>query len=430
MRLAVPVEGTDPFDWLRGQEIYPKSYWFGREDGLEVGAAGVADLIKDPSLDEISGLRERLAAYSGSAIAPPRYFGGLRFDPERETDELWGAFGAGRFVLPRLELHRLSEGTLLVCNLVLPNDTERGEEVVDEIRRLSPPRPASGALPEALLRADSPGWNDWEAGIERALSEFVRENLGKVVLARRAGFEFGETLDPLQLAADLKNGTPGCFCFYVQPEEGTAFLGASPERLFRRDGRSVLSEAVAGTRPRGTSEADDDDLREELMGSAKDLSEHAYVVSAIRSTLGDLCEDLDIEEHVSEMKLARGRHLVSKIRGTLRQDVSDVEVLKKLHPTPAVGGDPKDRALQTIRELETFDRGWYAGPVGWIGADSAEFAVGIRSGLVRGRTLALYSGAGIVSGSVPEEEWAEIEQKIGDFTRIFGLERSSEYATR
>jgi menaquinone-specific isochorismate synthase len=100
--------------------------------------------------------------------------------------------------------------------------------------------------------------------------------------------------------------------------------------------------------------------------------------------------------------------------------VTDAEVLRALHPTPAVGGYPGVEALEEIRALEPFDRGWYAGPVGWIGADAAEFAVGIRSGLVRGNTLALFSGAGIVAGSAPEGEWAEIEQKIGDFTRMFG----------
>jgi len=131
---------------------------------------------------------------------------------------------------------------------------------------------------------------------------------------------------------------------------------------------------------------------------------------------------LEIEERLSEMKLARGRHLVSRARGTLREGVTDWDVLEALHPTPAVGGHPKEEALAEIRTSEPFDRGWYAGPVGWISADAAEFAVGIRSGLVSGRTLRLFSGAGIVAGSVPEEEWAEIEQKIGDFTRIFGAE--------
>jgi menaquinone-specific isochorismate synthase len=102
--------------------------------------------------------------------------------------------------------------------------------------------------------------------------------------------------------------------------------------------------------------------------------------------------------------------------------VTDAEVLLALHPTPAVGGYPRREALEEIRALEPFDRGWYAGPVGWIGAEGSEFAVGIRSGLVRGNSLALFSGAGIVAGSVPEDEWAEIEQKIGGFVRVFGLE--------
>jgi menaquinone-specific isochorismate synthase len=164
-------------------------------------------------------------------------------------------------------------------------------------------------------------------------------------------------------------------------------------------------------------------LREDLLHSAKDLSEHSYVSKGVREALEPLCEELEIEDHVSEMKLARGRHLRSKVRGTLREGVTDAGLLDAMHPTPAVGGYPRSEALEEIRVLEPFDRGWYAGPVGWIGADASEFAVGLRSGLVRGQTLALFSGAGIVAGSVPDEEWAEIEQKIGDFTGMFGLEQ-------
>ena len=242
------------------------------------------------------------------------------------------------------------------------------------------------------------------------------------MLARRAELGFAADLDPTLLAEGLKAATPGCFHFYVEPESGVAFLGASPELLFRRAGRSVQSEAVAGTRPRGASATDDDGLRDALLHSEKDLSEHAYVRVGIEETLGPLCEEIEIEGDVSEMKLARRRHLRSRVRGTLREGVTDAGLLDALHPTPAVGGHPRGEALGEIRALEPFDRGWYAGPVGWIGAEASEFTVGIRSGLVRGRTLALFSGAGIVAGSVPDEEWAEIEQKIGDFTRMFGLE--------
>jgi menaquinone-specific isochorismate synthase len=201
-----------------------------------------------------------------------------------------------------------------------------------------------------------------------------------------------------------------------------AFVSATPERLFRREGRAVESEAVAGTRPRGASEADDAELRDELLNSEKDKAEHGHVRVGIGEALGPLCDELEIEDGVSEMKLARRRHLVSRVRGTLREGVTDAEVLRALHPTPAVGGYPRAEALEEIRALEPFDRGWYAGPVGWIGAGASEFAVGIRSGLVHGDRVALFSGAGIVAGSSPEGEWAEIEQKIGDFTRMFGLD--------
>ena len=365
-----------------------------------------------------------LALLPDSGVSGARYYGGARFDPIGKPDEEWEAFCAYRFVLPRFELHAGESETTLVCNLVLPRDTNDASKIVQEIEDLSLPEGASGALlPAPVVREDSPDLQGWRENVERALSAFSEGRLGKVVLARRAEFGFFGDLDPTLLLESLKATTPGCFHFYAEPESGTAFLGASPERLFRRYGRSVESEAVAGTRPRGVSSAEDAGLRDDLLHSAKDLFEHTYVSKGIREALAPLCEELEIEDCVSEMKLARGRHLRSKVRGTLKDGVTEAGLLDAMHPTPAVGGHPRIEALEQIHALEPFDRGWYAGPVGWIGQEASEFAVGIRSGLVRGQTLALYSGAGIVAGSVPDEEWAEIEQKIGDFTGMFGLEQ-------
>ena len=183
-----------------------------------------------------------------------------------------------------------------------------------------------------------------------------------------------------------------------------------------------MSEAVAGTLPRGDSTESDEALRERLLGSGKDRREHGYVRDGVREALSGLCDELEVEKGVSEMKLASRRHLVSGVRGALREGVTDADLLSALHPTPAVGGYPKELARRFLREAEPFDRGFYAGPVGWIGADAAEFAVGIRSGLVEGRRLALYSGAGIVEGSEAESEWREIEQKISDFAAVLGLD--------
>jgi menaquinone-specific isochorismate synthase len=422
VRLAVPAGRVDPFRWLSEQRMFPKVYWSGREDRAGVAAVGIADLREAGVSEGAGSLSKLLASLPDSGISGARYYGGARFDPHGQPDEEWAAFSAYRFVLPRFELH--AEETTLVCNLVLPRDTDDASKIVQEIEDLSLPEGASGALlPAPMFREDSPDFQGWRENVERALSAFSEGRLGKVVLARRAEFGFDRDLDPTLLLESLKAATPGCFHFYAEPEDGIAFLGASPERLFRRDGRSVESEAVAGTRARGVSSVEDEGLRDDLLHSAKDRVEHTYVSKGIREALEPLCEVLEIEDHVSEMKLARGRHLRSKVGGTLEDGVTDAALLDAMHPTPAVGGYPRNEALEQIHDLEPFDRGWYAGPVGWIGQEASEFAVGIRSGLVRGRTLALFSGAGIVAGSVPEEEWAEIEQKIGDFTGIFGLEQ-------
>lgn len=421
VRMEVPVGRVDLFGWLREQRVSPKLYWSGRDDRSEVAALGAADLY-EATAEDPEDMRKRLSALLTSGDPRLRYYGGLRFDAERAADEEWTAFGAYRFILPRFELRVRAGETVLACNLVLPRDAENPDEILEEIENLSfVSQTPGGSLPKPVSRTDEPGFRAWRENVGRALSAFEEGRLGKLVLARRADFGFDEDLDPALLATRLKDATPDCFHFYVEPEPGVAFVGASPERLYRREGRTVVSEAVAGTRPRGDSETDDEDLRDELLKSEKDRAEHGYVRDSIRESLGALCRMLEVDERMSEMKLTQRRHLVSGVRGTLREDVSDADILQAMHPTPAVGGHPRREALREIKALETFDRGWYAGPVGWVGADAAEFAVGIRSGLVSGRNLALFSGAGIVSGSKPEEEWAEIEQKISDFTKIFGL---------
>src|SRR5690606_17933520 len=151
-----------------------------------------------------------------------------------------------------------------------------------------------------------------------------------------------------------------------------------------------------------------------------DRREHGFVRDAVQAALDPLTESLATDGETSALTLARGRHLYAGLRGRLRDGVSIFDVLAALHPTPAVGGTPRGAAVAAIAEREPFDRGLYAGPVGWIGRDAAELAVGIRSGLVRGDGLDLFSGAGLVEGSDPAAEWAEYEHKIGDFALVLG----------
>lgn len=418
----MPVEPCDPLAWLATQSAAVKHYWHGRGQAVTVAGAGTADRIEgayDAVLHEV----ERRATVLPSAAG---YFGGARFAPSRPPASEWHAFGTVSFTLPRTELRVSEKGATLAANLVFPRDAHEPERVLAELNALRwPGEPLGDDLPLPIDRHDAPGREVWRGGIERALRAFGATLLEKVVLARRATYAFDDPLDPYVLLKRLEAATPSCFHFLIQPTPGVAFLGASPERLFRREGRMLTSEAVAGTRPRGASDAADARLREELQLSEKDQREHGYVREQIRRTLTPFSETLDVDAETSDMMLARGRHLYSGIAATLNPDVRTTDLLRALHPTPAVGGTPTDEALAMIADVEPFDRGWYAGPVGWVGAEAAEFAVGIRSGLVENgeaSALSLYSGAGIVRGSEAGAEWAEIEHKIGDFARVLALD--------
>jgi menaquinone-specific isochorismate synthase len=413
---------VDAFRWLQAQATASKIYWSGREGTMEMAATGEADVCSCSAPADFAALRHHLAPVLASCNSEVRYYGGLRFDSGATPTEAWATFKAYRFVLPRFEVQIQDTRAALVCNPVLPRDHDRKVDLLAEIKALVfPARDVFWRVPTSVERSDEPNRAAWRKMIEGALDAFETTHLDKVVFAREASFAFAETLDPVALLDNLKAGTPGCFHFCFQPAEGAAFVGASPERLFRRQGRIIDSEAVAGTRPRGTSATDDARLLEELLQSDKDLREHEFVRVSLREKLAPLSESFYLDAEPSEMKLASGRHLVSRARAILRDGVTSLDVLQALHPTPAVGGYPTPDALAAIQSQEPFDRGWYAGPVGWIGPDAAEFAVGIRSGLVQPQHLSLYSGAGIVPGSTPDAEWDEIECKISDFIKVLGL---------
>ena len=424
VRVVVPLEPTRPLRWLSRQHAGKRFYWSGRgEDAEEVACLGIADEIRGTSPDDLEKLYHRSTTLLGPGAEGARYYGGCAFDFSADVSGEWSSFPPVWFFLPRFELHTSRNVSRLVCNLVLPRDRARASEILEAIEQLdTAPAPLAGSLPLPVARRNVPERPEWLRAIEQTLALLSDDALGKVVMARKARFEFADRLDAFALLDRIAAVTPACFHFLVEIEPGVAFVGASPERLFRRTGRTIESEAVAGTRPRGRSMQDDERLRDELLLSKKDRLEHAFVEDSIRRVLSDLCIRVDVDARASAMTLASGRHICSGIQAELRDAVRDVDVLRALHPTPAVGGHPTDQALEVIRELEPFDRGWYAGPVGWMSPDASEFAVAIRTGLVRPDSLTLFSGAGIVSGSQPQSEWDEIEQKIGDFTNVLGLD--------
>jgi len=286
--------------------------------------------------------------------------------------------------------------------------------------------PKIGRLPAVLSRKDIPDRNEWQHNVEVILKAITDQKISKVVLARMSTFTFDNAVDAFALLKELEKLAPASNRFLFQWQRNSVFFGASPESLFRRRARQVNSEAIAGTRPRGRSNAEDQALKEELLNSKKDAFEHALVLESICENLKGKCVVLKSQQ-TQVMTLGHSFHLRTALQGELKGDVKDGDLVRELHPTPAVAGVPRAGALGLIKELEPFSRGWFAGVVACVGHDTADFIVAIRSALVNGRTMNVYAGAGIVEGSVAQKEWEEIDNKIENLLKVIrhGSERGS-----
>ncbi|CAI5534996.1 unnamed protein product [Closterium sp. Naga37s-1] len=267
--------------------------------------------------------------------------------------------------------------------------------------------------------------------------------LSKVVMARRTALTTVDPVDPVVLLGALQARDPSAFQFLLEPHAGCAFVSSTPERLFARKGLAVTSEAVAATRARAQAPAEDHSIALGLLLSNKDHEEFEIVRESVHRHLAGVCERVQVEEYKRIISQHRVQHLYARINGRLFSTAGEFNLLTSLHPTPAVAGHPQKQSQEAIRFAESFDRGLYAGPVGWFGADASEFAVGIRSALVQsgasmapweeqpegmdgerkeeqgerrnkggggGRVL-LYAGVGVVKGAKAASEWSELNLK-------------------
>jgi salicylate biosynthesis isochorismate synthase len=236
--------------------------------------------------------------------------------------------------------------------------------------------------------------------------------LDKVVLAREVRVHAPAPIDPAPVFDALRFVFPACYCYLVGTPE-VAFIGASPELLVRRDGARAQTVALAGTTRRSADPAVDDLLGEQLLQSDKQRMEQSIVTRRIERTLRPVSVWVAAADEPVLVKVQNVQHLATPIRAQLADPVSCLELAGRLHPTPAVGGEPPELAQPLIPALEGLDRGWYAGTVGWTDlSEDGEFCVAIRCALLRGSVAHLYAGNGIVRDSVPAEELAETEVKL------------------
>ena len=249
--------------------------------------------------------------------------------------------------------------------------------------------------------------------VTEALQEIAAGAYEKIVLARGIKLEANEPWQPLHALNRLRERFAGCFTFSFGGGDGRSFIGASPERLLRiRDGQ-LLTEAIAGSAPRGETAGEDAKFARDLLESEKDLHEHACVRDSILRRLKAVGVNGRADTAPRLLPLANVQHLRTAIEAEVGKEVHLLDILQEMHPTPAVGGTPREDAVPRIHDLEQFDRGLYSGVVGWFNhLNEGEMVVGIRSALIEGNAARLYAGAGIVEGSTPKKETRETELKL------------------
>ncbi len=368
---------------------------------LPAGWAGPAHTALVTEALRRIGADDPVMAPGSGAVA----MGALPYDPGR----------AGHLVIPRL-LAVARDGrawaTLTGPGPSAPTPTEARaaiEQELAELRRHVEEQSALQSLPDRFELAAHMPHTEWKRLVARAVAGMDQGAFTKVVLARRVDVTANRPFVLPEVLSRLATLYPSCAVFHVE-----GFIGASPETLLRRTGHDVLSHPLAGTVARSGDTATDAALLAGLMASGKDRHEHQLVVDDIAAKLRPLCAHLEVPPQPSALALRNVSHLGTELRGVLADSAgSSLALAALLQPTPAVGGLPTGAALTWQRDNEGFDRGTYAGPVGWVDSrGDGEWVLGLRSADVSGPHAALYAGNGIVAASVPDAELAETQLKL------------------
>jgi salicylate biosynthesis isochorismate synthase len=384
----------------------------------DLAARAVGDPLDDPTDRGSSDLR--------SASTGPVGVGGFAFASEGGGSPAWEGFEPASMIVPEVAIRRAARAPrsereepdvrLTLAALMAPDDTAedalgRLERRLGELRER--PLPMLDPAPSGRCKvASAMPPEHYEAAVARASELIKAGKLEKIVLAREVQTHAPERYDPAAILGVLREAFPGCFCFCVGRGDAT-LVAASPELLVRREGHRVSTLALAGSTRRSADPAVDDHLGEQLLRDSSYREEHAIVARRIERTLRDHAVWVAAAPEPELVKIANIQHLATPIRAQLAAPIDALELVGLMHPTPAVGGEPRDVAMPLIPALEGLDRGWYTGPVGWTDATGdGEFCVALRCALLRENIARCYAGNGIVRGSDPQAELAETEVKL------------------
>lgn len=369
------------------------------------------------------------ASWEGIPATNPTLVGGMAFAGAAEREPDWETFGNGVFVLPRWLYN--AEGLLPTLSRAIDPRVESASDVADQIAQVldiledlsgTTPPPVDRETDLSLDAVDQQPFEVWSKLIDDIHHAIAHDGFDKLVAARRAEIHRDEPFDALTVFDRLELEYPHCNLFAIRHGEAT-FVGATPENLFVKKGREIVTHALAGSvLLEGDSAEAAQNAKEHLLRSRKDRQEHDLVVQRIVEALEPKSVRLGHPQIPNVIRVRNIMHLNTPVRALLSDDTHSTELVEALHPTPAVGGLPKWPAVDWIQEHEPGDRGWYTGTLGWFdAADHAEFAVAIRCGVVRGQTASLYAGAGVVADSTADSEYRETALKQQPMLRALGV---------
>lgn len=373
----------DGLSWLKAQRCFPHYFWQHRDQQTVLLAVGVAQWFETIKQADQFSHTTRL-----------HVVGGVEFE------------GKAHFMLPRLLFVKKSGVLTAYCALKKSEKAEvqaflQSLQAEQRIERFNSP---------LIERHSAYSFERWSINIYKAIEAMQHQTFDKVVLANATTMQFEQSISAYDLLSASRAKNQGCFHFLWSEDGKQTFIGSSPERLYQRQGRAFLTEALAGT-----VAVSDDPIQTEqnalwLLNDHKNIYENWLVVDDICDHLADCAADIQVSD--AEIKRLRNvQHLRRKIRTILADNVCDADCLQRIHPTAAVAGLPRAPAKAFILANEGFERGWYAGTLGYIHPEQAEFCVTLRSALIQDNQITIYAGAGIVAESNPESEWQEIRRK-------------------
>ncbi|MDY6784246.1 MAG: isochorismate synthase [Cyanobacteriota bacterium] len=426
--LSQEIESIDPLAVLAtATRLQPNSLYFywenpqkqeaiaaiGSAKSLEIGGKkrfNLARAFVQNCLDRVLKIGEPNLFYAG-----PRFFANFTFF-ETEPDSS-SPFPAATLFLPQFQIARKENRSVLVVNFEI-GDRVNIDTLFEQLKchrntlQASIPFNPTPAKEPTIAKAQLSRTEPFVQAVASALDEIGSNRYSKIVLAHALEVSSPVPFRPVAAIANLRQTHPDCYIFSVGNGKGANFIGASPERLISVRDRQLVVDALAGSAPRGTTPTEDTTYAQKLLASEKEKREHQAVSDFIEQRLGELGLSVS-RSPLQLLQLSNIQHLWTSIQAQLPDRLHPLEIVAKLHPTPAVAGVPTAIALSQIRSYEPFERSLYAAPLGWIDErGNSEFIVAIRSALIEGDRARLYAGAGIVAGSDPQKELAEVQLKL------------------